>query len=118
MQARTRARLLTRYLESALKPVNLTPEQFSLLAAIAADRTQNLKTMAQKTGHDVSTLSRTLSVIIRDGLVLSAPHPDDKRRKDLRLTVRGEIRLEEAMKLWRQSIDALPKGDEVGERNL
>lgn len=110
-RARTRARLLTRYLEAALRPSGLTADQFALLSALAAGRGPKLKDLAQTTGHEVSTLSRSLKLLDQKGYIHSRTDEDDRRKKQIGLTVRGEIRLEQALELWQQAIAALPKDD-------
>ncbi|TGR74538.1 MarR family transcriptional regulator, partial [Mesorhizobium sp. M2D.F.Ca.ET.223.01.1.1] len=48
----------------------------------------------------ISALGHTLKPLIRDGYVETFPDKDDRRVKRVRLTPRGQAKLDEALKLW------------------
>ncbi|MGT2467265.1 MarR family winged helix-turn-helix transcriptional regulator [Mesorhizobium atlanticum] len=49
---------------------------------------------------DLSALGHTLKPLIRDGYVETFPGKNDRRVKRVRLTPRGQAKLDEALKLW------------------
>lgn len=94
------ARQLSRRYEDALKPVDLTAGQFSILAALLREKPAPLTGVAEGLGMDRTTLTRNLRPLERRGLVSSMPCPDDHRVRALSLTPKGRGVLEQALPLW------------------
>jgi DNA-binding MarR family transcriptional regulator len=49
---------------------------------------------------DLSALGHTLKPLIRDGYVETFADKDDRRVKRVRLTPQGNVKLDEAIRLW------------------
>jgi DNA-binding MarR family transcriptional regulator len=95
-------RAVTQLYDDALRPSGLRATQFSILAAVAGNDEANLKQLEDVLVIDQTTLTRSLTLLERDGLVERAPHPDG-RIKLMRLTAKGRRALEIARPLWAQA---------------
>ena len=92
------ARLLTRYYEGQLRPVNLSPAQFELLGTLSARPGLSQSDLAEALSLDQTTLSRNLKVLIGRRWIKRGASAEDRRQVIYTLT-------EEGRKGWR---DALP----------
>jgi DNA-binding MarR family transcriptional regulator len=92
-------RAVTQLYDDALRPSGLRVTQFSILATIAGKGAANLRQLEDALAIDQTTLTRSLSLLERDGLIERAPHPD-QRIKAMRLTAKGRRALEIARPLW------------------
>jgi DNA-binding MarR family transcriptional regulator len=95
-------RAVTQLYDDALRPSGLRATQFSILATVAGNDEANLKQLEDALVIDQTTLTRSLTLLERDGLVERAPHPDG-RIKPMRLTAKGRRALEIARPLWAQA---------------
>src|SRR2546422_438016 len=95
-------RAVTQLYDDVLRPSGLRVTQFSILAAIARMGEANLKVLEDTLAIDQTTLTRSLSLLERDGVIERASHPDG-RIKAMRLTARGRRALEVARPLWAQA---------------
>ena len=78
--------------------------QFSILATIARMGEANLRQLEDTLAIDQTTLTRSLSLLERDGVIERVPHPDG-RIKATRLTSKGRRALQVARPLWAQAQD-------------
>src|SRR5438128_5010837 len=83
--------------------------QFSILAAVARLGEASLKQLEAELAIDQTTLTRSLSLLERDGVIERASHPDG-RIKAMRLTARGRRALEVARPLWAQAQGKVLRG--------
>jgi len=97
---RRTTRAVTQAFEAALQPVELTPTQFTTLAALAQKGPTALTTLAEALGTDRTTLNRNLKPLLRRDLVLSETG-EDQRQRVLGLTKEGNRVLKAAIPLWR-----------------
>lgn len=95
-------RAVTQLYDDALRPSGLRVTQFSILATIARRDEANLKQLEEALAIDQTTLTRSLNLLERDGLIERASHPD-RRIKAMRLTAKGRRALEIARPLWAQA---------------
>ena len=95
-------RAVTQLYDDVLRPSGLRVTQFSILATIARLGQANLKQLEDALAIDQTTLTRSLNILQRDGLIERAPHPDG-RIKAMRLTSKGRRVLEIARPLWAQA---------------
>jgi DNA-binding MarR family transcriptional regulator len=72
----------------------LTPEQFETLRAIEASTDPSMGRLSGTLGVDLSTMSRNISVLQREGYVERTRHPDDSRVVTVALTRKGANALE------------------------
>src|SRR6266536_948606 len=93
------SRALTQLYDDILRPSGLRVTQFSILAAIARMGKANLRQLERPLAMDQTTLTRSLGLLERDGMIERVSHPDG-RVKAMRLTPRGARTLERARPLW------------------
>jgi DNA-binding MarR family transcriptional regulator len=98
------SRAVTQLYDDVLRPSGLRVTQFSILAMIARSGEANLKQLEAALAIDQTTLTRSLTLLERDGVIERAPHPDG-RIKSMRLTATGRRALEVARPLWARAQD-------------
>jgi len=96
------SRAVTQLYDDVLRPSGLRVTQFSILATIARMGEAHLKVLEDALAIDQTTLTRSLSLLERDGVIERAAHPDG-RIKAMRLTSKGRRALEVAWPLWAQA---------------
>src|SRR5216117_4598968 len=97
-------RAVTQLYDDVLRPSGLLVTQFSILAAIARMGEANLRVLEDTLAIDQTTLTRSLNLLERDGVIERVPHPDG-RIKAMKLTSKGRRALEAARLLWSQVQD-------------
>jgi DNA-binding MarR family transcriptional regulator len=102
-------RAVTQLYDDALRPSGLRVTQFSTLATLAHRGEANLRQLADALALDQTTLTRSLTLLERDGVIERVPHPD-ARIKALRLTAKGARALKVARPLWAQAQDTVLHG--------
>jgi len=98
------SRAVTQLYDDVLRASGLRVTQFSILAAIARMGEANLKVLEDTLAIDQTTLTRSLNLLERDGVIERASHPDG-RIKAMRLTSKGRGALKVARPLWAQAQD-------------
>jgi DNA-binding MarR family transcriptional regulator len=108
-RSRRVARLITRLYDEALRPIGLEATQLTMLNAIAMAGNDGAKMrwLADQLGMEISTLSRNLKPLERDGAIAINRVPEDRRVRLATLTAKGEEKLAAALPLWRQATDQL-----------
>ena len=96
------SRVVTQLYDDCLRPSGLRVTQFSILAAVARLGEASLKQLEDELAIDQTTLTRSLTLLERDGVLERASHPDG-RIKAMRLTGKGRRALEVARPLWAQA---------------
>src|SRR6266508_4390169 len=97
-------RVVTQLYDDVLRPSGLRVTQFSILATIARLGEANLKQLEDTLAIDQTTLTRSLNLLERNGVIERASHPDG-RIKAMRLTAKGRRALEAARPLRAQAHD-------------
>jgi DNA-binding MarR family transcriptional regulator len=97
-------RAVTQLYDDVLRPSGLRVTQFSVLATIARMGESNLKQLEDTLAIDQTTLTRSLNLLERDGVIERASHPDG-RIKAMRLTAKGRRAVTVARPLWAQAQD-------------
>lgn len=77
---RRSARIVSALYDEALAPCGLSVAQFSLLRLLQRAGPSTLTQFAEATGHDRTTLNRTLKPLEEAGLVVSSPSKDKRAR--------------------------------------
>jgi DNA-binding MarR family transcriptional regulator len=95
-------RVVTQLYDDVLRPSGLRVTQYSILATIARMGEASLKQLEDGLAIDQTTLTRSLSLLEREGVIERASHPDG-RIKAMRLTWKGKRALGEARPLWAQA---------------
>jgi DNA-binding MarR family transcriptional regulator len=97
-------RAVTQLYDDVLRPSGLRVTQFSILATLARLNEANLRQLGNSLAIDQTTLTRSLNLLERDGLIERVPHPD-ARIKSMRLATKGQRALALARPLWVQAQD-------------
>jgi DNA-binding MarR family transcriptional regulator len=106
LHAQRTARALARRFDEALRPVQLTNGQFSLLMSLNRPEPPTMGPVAALLAMDQTTLTAALKPLERRGLVDVTPNPADRRERLLRLTTEGQALLRQAVPLWEQTHNA------------
>lgn len=94
------ARALARRFDTALRPLDLTNGQFSLMMSLNRPEPPSMAAVAPLLGMDRTTLTAALKPLARRGLVEVLPDPKDRRSRLLSLTRRGHALLAAALPIW------------------
>jgi DNA-binding MarR family transcriptional regulator len=97
-------RAVTQLYDDLLRPSGIRVTQFSILATIARVGEANLKQLEDTLAIDQTTLTRSLGLLERDGVIERASHHGG-RVKSMRLTAKGRRVLAAARPLWAQAQD-------------
>ncbi|MDZ7601813.1 MAG: MarR family winged helix-turn-helix transcriptional regulator [Hoeflea sp.] len=97
------ARVVTRRFDEALRPVDLTTGQYSILVALQRQRPPGIGELATELAMDRTTLTKNLKPLERRGLLTVHTDPEDSRSRILALTETGMALLADAIPLWRQA---------------
>ncbi len=115
------ARSLARRFDEALRPLNLTNGQFSLLMSLNRPDPPGMAAVAELLGMDRTTLTAALKPLERRGLVTVTADPRDRRSRLLTLTTQGKKLLARAMTIWERTTaeveTLLPEGEPARLRN-
>jgi DNA-binding MarR family transcriptional regulator len=90
---------MTQLYDDVLRPSGLRVTQFNVLATLARLGEANLRQLESTLAIDQTTLTRSLHLLERDGVIQRAPHRDG-RVKAMRLTSKGRRALAAARPLW------------------
>jgi len=96
---RKAARSITQIYDAALRPSGLRATQFYIMVELRGSGEATVGQLAQRAVLDQTTLTRSLALLERDGLIRTVPKPDG-RLKSVALTQKGERTLAEALPLW------------------
>ena len=97
------ARALARFFDDALRDIDLTNGQFSLLMSLNRPEPPSIGSVASLLATDRTTLTAALKPLERRGLIKVVVQADDKRRRLLKLTSNGRQLLARAVPLWRDA---------------
>lgn len=99
------ARSLARLFDDALRPVDLTNQQFSLLMSLNRPEPPPIGPVANLLGMDRTTLTAALKPLERRGLVVVTAGEKDRRSRLLAITPEGIALLAKAMPIWQRTHD-------------
>jgi DNA-binding MarR family transcriptional regulator len=94
------ARAVARRYDEALRPVQLTNGQFSLLMSLNRGEPPSIGQVARLLAMDRTTLTANLKPLERRGLVAITTRDTDKRSRLMTLTPAGRATLTAAVALW------------------
>jgi DNA-binding MarR family transcriptional regulator len=98
---RRATRALTQHYDEAIRPLGLTPTQFTLLQALSRTGTVSQGRLGELLAMDSTTLTRTLNIMARHGWVEKL-HGNDRRERQLRMTQSGHAQLNRALPVWQK----------------
>jgi len=109
------ARALARRFDEALRPLDLTNGQFSMLMSLNRPQPPPMAAVASLLAMDRTTLTAALKPLERRRLVTVAADPSDRRSRLMALTPKGMTLLTKAVPVWervhREIEGLLPDGD-------
>ncbi len=111
------ARVVTRLYEDALREVDLTITQFTLLVTIGRAKPESISKIGEYLSIDRTTLSRNLKPLEKAGFVTRGAEGEGRRR-EVRLTRAGLTKLKQAYPVWLTVQNRVEKelgGDEVDD---
>jgi len=97
------ARALARRFDEALRSLDLTNGQFSLLMSLNRPDPPAMSDVASLLAMDRTTLTAALKPLERRGLVTTATDPADRRSRLITLTSRGMRLLARAVPIWERT---------------
>lgn len=109
------SRRLTRRYDDAVRAAGITITQFTLLNTIAVQKPESISDIGEVLDIDRTTLSRSLALLEKDGLVQLA-EPGADRRRGVALTEEGERVLAEAYESWKRAqgeVEAMIDADDL-----
>jgi DNA-binding MarR family transcriptional regulator len=103
------ARALARRFDDALRPLELTHGQFSILMSLNRPVPPKMGDVAQSLSMDRTTLTAALKLLERRGLIVTRSDDDDRRSRRVALTGAGHMLLRKALPLWKRHHAQLEK---------
>ncbi len=103
--ARTAARVLTRFYDRYFAGTGIEPTQFNLLVAIRLMEPVSLVRLADRLALERTTLTRNLAILQRKGIVQIATGADARKRL-LSLTPLGRTLLKRSLSRWKEAQQA------------
>jgi DNA-binding MarR family transcriptional regulator len=97
------ARALARRFDEAMRSIDLTNGQFSLLMSLNRPEPPAMAVVASLLAMDRTTLTAALKPLERRGLVTVAADPGDRRSRLMALTPKGMTLLAKAVPIWERS---------------
>jgi DNA-binding MarR family transcriptional regulator len=108
------ARALARKFDEALRPVELTNGQFSLLLSLNRPEPPGMGPVAHLLAMDRTTLTAALKPLEKRGLLETMTDTKDRRLRRMKLTPAGHALLARAMPIWTRTHAEV--GDALGGR--
>jgi DNA-binding MarR family transcriptional regulator len=97
------ARALARRFDDALRPVDLTSGQYSMLMSLNRPEPPSIGSVASLLAMDRTTLTAALKPLARRGLASVKVDAGDRRSRRLELTPAGRALLARAVPVWRRT---------------
>ena len=104
------ARAIARRFDEALRSLDITNGQFSLLMSLNRPAPPNMGSVASLLAMDRTTLTAAVKPLSRRGLVAVLPDPRDRRGRRLALTGAGRDLLARALPIWVETHAAVEAG--------
>lgn len=102
-------------LEDALKKVGVDQPRWRVLMILGAQNPSNMSELSERAVIKNSTMTRLIQRMQAQGLVRSAPHPDDNRVSEVYLTPMGRERLQMVRDVGGQIFQRAFDGAAAGE---
>ena len=109
LHLRRAARAVARRFDAALRPLELTNGQFSLLMSLNRPDPPSIGSVSALLAMDRTTLTANLKPLERRGLIEVTVDDTDKRTRRLALTPSGRAVLVAACPVWRQTHAAVDR---------
>jgi DNA-binding MarR family transcriptional regulator len=103
LHVRRAARAVARRFDDALRPLDLTNGQFSLMMSLNRPHPPRIGEVSQLLAMDRTTLTANLKPLERRGLVEVFADENDKRSRRMKLTPAGSALLAKAVPIWTET---------------
>src|SRR5271165_946032 len=103
---RRASRLMIQLYEDAMRPLGLRATQFTVLQALSLAGEVTQGQLGQMLGMDSTTLTRTLTIMGREGWITKL-RGEDRREWRMRLSKGGEVQFKAALPHWQNAQDEL-----------
>src|SRR5882724_5001198 len=97
------ARALARRFDEAMRPLDLTNGQFSLMMSLNRPKPPGMAAVASLLAMDRTTLTAALKPLERRGLIKVATDTADRRSRLMALTPKGMTLLAKAVPVWERT---------------
>jgi len=111
---RQAARHVTQFYDQLFAPIGLRATQYAILSRLRREGPMTINTLAAKLVMDRTTLGRNILPLQRDGLIEVVSSPEDRRRREMRLTAAGTEKQRQGAECWQvaqERFDAVFGGD-------
>lgn len=115
LELRRAARILTQHYDAELRLSGLSVAQFGMLARLARMGNSIQMDLAEQLTLDPTTLARTISPLIKKGLVRKVHDRFDRRARRLEVTAAGMAQFRAASAYWKRAQDKVRL--RLGEQN-
>ena len=109
LHAQRAARALARRFDEALRPLDLTNGQFSLLMSLNRPEPPTIGSVATLLAMDRTTLTAALKPLERRKLLKVKVDKEDRRSRRLVITAAGRVLLNKAFPIWKETHAATEK---------
>jgi len=109
LHAQRAARALARRFDEALRPLDLTNGQFSLLMSLNRPAPPTIGSIAELLAMDRTTLTAALKPLERRGLLKVSVDKQDRRSRRLGITPAGRALLSKTFPVWKQTHAAIER---------
>ena len=103
LHVRRADRLLSQLYDCYLRPAGIRSTQYGLLKHVAELPEPFISDIGRILSMDQTTVTRNIEKLGKMGLVTSTPHPDDPRKKMVKLSEAGQAKIEEARPMWEKA---------------
>ena len=97
---RQASRHVSQFYDQILAPSGIRTTQFAILSRLQRSGPMPINALAAALVMDRTTLGRNILPLERDGLIEIGASPQDRRRREVRLTAAGAARLRAARRGW------------------
>jgi DNA-binding MarR family transcriptional regulator len=97
---RQAARHVTQFYDQIFAPIGLRATQYAMLSRLRRDGPMPINALAAALVMDRTTLGRNILPLERDGLIEIVVSPEDRRRRELRLSAAGAARQRAGSERW------------------
>ena len=111
---RRAARAASRLYARIMRDTGLKESQFSILVFLSEMGPLSISALAEATGTERTSMSRTLTPLERENLI-SVSDEGFRRTREVNITEAGRERLQQAMPLWREAQEAFKSQFQSGE---
>jgi DNA-binding MarR family transcriptional regulator len=103
---RRASRLVSQLYEDAMRPLGMRATQFTILQSLVLAEEVTQSQLGQMLGMDSTTLTRTLTIMSREGWIAKR-RGEDRREWRMRLSKKGEAQFKIALPHWQKVQDKL-----------